>query len=491
LPITKGKLIGTKLRLLPDQREFIQAVYGASEKIRLAIYSQPRGNGKTGLIAGLTLCHLLGPEAEPRGECYSAAKDLEQAGIIFREMEATILAIPEFAVRVNITRWHKRIEVRAGDGIGSTYAALTAEAHRAHGLSPTFWAFDEMAQAADREMFDNLQTGMGKRKHSLGVVISTQASDDDHPLSQIIDDAKTGADKSIILQLRSAPPEADPFDPITIRGVNPALGIFLDESDIFAEAERAKRMPSFESAFRNLRLNQRVALYSRDQLFTPQQWERGVAPIDPAIFTDGRPVFGGLDLSARADLTALVLAAEDNEGNVHLMPFAWMPADQIAQHMVRDRAPYDVWIKENQITAVPGSTIDYDWCAQTIGNIMETMNVVRINFDRWRIEIFRQSLARFGVAAPMQEMRQSFQGMTPCIEAFEALVLAGKIRHGGQPLLRWCFANAAVTRDAQNNRKLDKAKAFGRIDVAVAALMAVGAMKASTEPTVEVASLVA
>src|SRR4249919_52739 len=87
LPITKGRLAGDRMTLLPDQRRFIEDVYGDREP-RIAVFSQPRGNGKTGLLAGLTLCHLLGPEAEPRGACYSAAIDRAQASIIFEEMVA-------------------------------------------------------------------------------------------------------------------------------------------------------------------------------------------------------------------------------------------------------------------------------------------------------------------------------------------------------------------------------------------------------------------
>src|SRR6185295_5529699 len=50
LPITKGKLTGRKLKLLPSQRAFIQDLYGRaeSERVRLGIFSEPRGNGKTG-----------------------------------------------------------------------------------------------------------------------------------------------------------------------------------------------------------------------------------------------------------------------------------------------------------------------------------------------------------------------------------------------------------------------------------------------------------
>ena len=342
LPITKGKLTGNKLKLLPSQRAFIEDLYGRPDdahQVRLGIFSEPRGNGKTGLIAGLELCHLLGPEAEMRGECYSAGIDRMQAGLIFNEMESIILAVPDFAVRCNIQRYRKWIEVIDGFGVGSKYEALSSDARRAHGLSPTFWAYDELAQAKDRVLLDNLQTAMGKRKRSLGVIISTQAADDDHALSLLIDDAKNNDDPSLVVHILSAPAEADPFDPETIRAVNPAFGKFLDEADVMSEAERARRMPSFESAFRNLRLNQRIAPHARDQLLTPEVWATGNDPIDAEMFTDGRPVFGGLDLSSTTDLTALVFAAEDDDGNVHLLPQVWTPADTLTERSLTDRAP--------------------------------------------------------------------------------------------------------------------------------------------------------
>ena len=190
LPITKGILAGTKMKLLPGQRKFVQAIYGrlakdGRRKIRIAIKSEPRGGGKTGLIAGLALCHLLGPECEPRGECYSAAYNKLQAALIFAEMKAIIEAIPEFEERCNIQRYGKVIEVLEGDGAGSIYESLSADDRRAHGLSPSFWAFDEFAQAPNSDLLDSLRTAMGKRSESLGIIISTQASNDMHPLKPV------------------------------------------------------------------------------------------------------------------------------------------------------------------------------------------------------------------------------------------------------------------------------------------------------------------
>ena len=185
LPITKGILVGTKMKLLPGQRDFVQAIYGrlspdGRRKTRIAIKSEPRGNGKTGLVAGLMLAHLLGPECEPRGECYSAAYNKLQAALIFAEMRAIIEAVPEFEARCNIQRYGKVIEVLEGDGAGSIYESLSADDKRAHGLSPSFWAYDEYAQAPNSDLLDTLRTSMGKRNESLGVVISTQAPNDFH-----------------------------------------------------------------------------------------------------------------------------------------------------------------------------------------------------------------------------------------------------------------------------------------------------------------------
>ena len=52
--------------------------------LRLGGKGWTRKNGKTALIAALVLVHLIGPEAIPNGELYSAANDREQASIVFK-----------------------------------------------------------------------------------------------------------------------------------------------------------------------------------------------------------------------------------------------------------------------------------------------------------------------------------------------------------------------------------------------------------------------
>ena len=484
LPITKGKLTGKKLKLLPVQRQFIEDVYGAKGRVQIGVFSAPRGNGKTGLTAGLTLCHLLGPEAEFRGECYSAAIDRQQAALIADEMEAIILHTPEFADVVNMTKWpHRKIEViKAGHpGIGSRYRALSADAGRAYGLAPSFWCYDEMAQAKNRELFDALQTAMGKRKRSLGVIISTQAASDDAPLSEIIDLGLRKIDPAIVVRLLAAPKDADPFDHDVIAAVNPAFGKFLDADDVFSEADRARAMPSFESAFRNFRLNQRIAVDGEKQFLTPEVWERSAGAVDHSLFTDGRPVYGGLDLSGRIDLTALVLACDDDAGNTHLWPIAWTPSATIADRTQRDRVPYDAWIRQGLIEATPGPAIDLDFVAERIAAITAGMNLMMINFDEWNINNLLAAFNRIGFMPPLEGFRQGMKSFAPAVTAFEVKAVEGRFRHGGHPVLRWCIGNTTMEKDAAGNRKPDKARDYGRIDLAVAAIMAVRAMQEPAE----------
>ena len=119
------------------------------------------------------------------------------------------------------------------------------------------------------------------------------------------------------------------------------------------------------------------------------------------------------------------------------------------------------------------------------------MNLRQVNYDRWGIKQFKQTMDRLGITAPIEPFGQGFQDMSPAVKAFQLLAVNGRIRHGNHPLLRWCFSNAAVVRDAADNCKLDKSKAYGRIDVAVAAIMAVGALKATTAtPEYEISALI-
>jgi phage terminase large subunit-like protein len=289
LELTSGKHARTPLRLRPWQRRFIEAVYRENRNgirpVRTAVLSMARKNGKSSLAAALALCHLCGPESEQRGEVYSCANDRFQSGRIFNEMAALIDRHPHLAARTNIIDHKKEIRDLLN---GSTYVALSAEAKTKLGLSPSFVIYDELGSTAGRALYDAMDSAMGARENPLMLVISTQATDDFAPMSQLVDyglSLKSGdvRDPAFHLTLYSAPNDADLTDRRAWKAANPALGDFRSLSDVERLAKQARRMPSRENAFRNLILNQRVAAEAR--FMDPATWRACAG--DPVIPSGG------------------------------------------------------------------------------------------------------------------------------------------------------------------------------------------------------------
>ena len=64
--------------------------------------------------------------------------------------------------------------------------------------------------------------------------------------------------------------------------------------------------------------------------------------------------------------------------------------------------------------------------------------------------------------------------MMPAISELERAIIARRFRHGGHPVLRFCFSNAEVERNKQQHAvRFYKSKKWLSIDGAVAAAMAV------------------
>ena len=202
---------------------------------------------------------------------------------------------------------------------------------------------------------------------------------------------------------------------------------------------------------------------------------------DPRPLHECVEIYAGLDLSARTDLTAFVLAGLDDEGVWHLHPTFWTPSKGLQDRDKRDRQPYVLWHKKGFLRTTPGATVDYERVAKEIAELTEGLAVQGVAFDRWRIDLLKKEFDEIGLQLPLVPHGQGFKDMSPALDALESEALNGRIRHGGHPVLTMCAAGAVVTRDLAGNRKLDKSKATSRIDGLVAACMALGqAAKAQT-----------
>lgn len=477
LPITQGRLAGTKMVLRPWQRKFVKKVYAGKNgkrPVRTAVLSLARKNGKTQLAAALALCHLLGPESEPRGEVYSCALTRDQAAKLYQEMVAILKAHEELDDRCNVISFKKEIHVLFGRGDGSLYAALSADAGSKMGLSPSFVVYDELGSAPNRNLFDAMDTAMGARENPLMMCISTQAAADHHVMSELVDyglqvSAGDIDDPSFHLTLYAAPRDSDPWEPATWALANPALDDFRSYEDVERQAAQARLVPSKEMAFRNLILNQRVSSVAR--FIHKAEWDRCADPVALEDL-DGKECFGGLDLSAARDLTAFVMVFPDEGGKLNVVSQFFMPEHNISERSNEDRVPYDLWARQGFITLIPGASIDPGFVAHAIFEASQRYQLRTVAYDRWRIDDLKRELDLFSGSIPLEAHGQGFKDMSPAIDKMERHVAEGLLRHSGNPVLNMCAANAVVTLDPSGNRKLDKSKASGRIDGLVSLAMA-------------------
>lgn len=478
-----------------------------------------RKNAKTALAAALVLAFLVGPEAETNGEVLSAASDKEQSGIIYKMCSQMIALDDELSQRCKCVDTVKRIICY---DLGSTYKALTADAHRQHGGNPIFCIYDELAQAKDRELYDVLSTAFGAQEKGLLLVISTQSADPTSVMSELVDDA--------ILQMRGElndpyffgevwalpdDPDDDTFGPvpgvILVDGkrvvdifdernwylANPALGDFKVLADMRARAMRAQRTAANEAAFRNLHLNQRAdgaAAYIKRA-----DWERGQEAVAEEELRK-RPLHLGLDLSARLDLTALVGAFEGDD-DVAVKSWFFTPADTLEDRAKIDKANYPGWRDAGHLIATPGKSVSYFMVAKKVIELATTYNLVQLAFDRWRIDDFKKELERAGLVVRSEnetlpggkvvtrevvhlgdrsfklvQHGQGFKDMAPSIDNLEVIAVNHKLKHDGNPVLTYCMSNVKLTKDEAGNRKFDKKRETRRIDGAVALAMAVAAI---------------
>ena len=480
-----GYRVGEPLVLDEFQKEFVVEVYGpvndrGLRRIRRALLSIARKNGKSAFAAGLVLVHLVGPEAIRNGDCLSAATDREQAGHIYKMVKQVIALDEELSALCRCIDSLKRVVCYHN---GNFYQSLSADARRQHGGNPVFCIYDELAQALDREMYDVLSTSFGAREEALFLTISTQSSDPQSVMTELCDEAiaqeaGTLDDPYFYGKVYAAPDGANIYDEENWKLANPALGTFRSLDDMRALATKAKRSPSAEAGFRNLNLNQRVdgvqaLVNSRDwaacaHVFTREELEA----------LRHAPAYGALDLSNRVDLSAFTLCWVLEKGaRIMTRSWFWTHEGDLAERSRKDGAKYPEWNDAGWLSVLPGRSISYKPVVLDLARITAGLNLQAIAFDRYRIDDLKRELEYEGIderSMKLIEYGQGYKDMTTAVEALETGVLEHTLQHDGNPITTYCLSNVRVMRDPAGNRKFDKRDPTRRIDGAVTLGMALG-----------------
>lgn len=482
---TKGRWGNARLRLAPWQVVWVVApIFGwlaydpdlgrAVRVIRSAWIEIPRKNGKSTLSSGIGLVLLLA-DREIGAEVYAAAGSLPQAERVFDD--AKRMALTSRAVRGRVEVLRGLIRVPRTGGI---FRALSKIAETAHGLNVSGAIVDEVHVHKRRDLIDAIETGTGARDQPLVVFITTADEgtegsiyDEKHVYTRRCADGII-SDPAHYGVIWGAEEGDDPFSPDTWRKANPGLGVSPSMAYMRREANKARSTPSYFPTFCRLSLNRRMRAASRWLPLT--LWDANNGRVDEKSFRHRR-AWGGVDLSAVSDLSAWVLAVESRTpgSELELIARFWLPEDRADELEQQLQVPIRQWAADGLLTLTEGDAIDYDAIEKQIVTDCRRLDVQRISYDRMFAGQLVQRIDAKTRGVDVVPIAQTYLGMSPGCKELERLLREGRIRHGGNPVLRWNASVVEVYRDGNDNMrpvKPDRGKSSARIDGIAAAVMA-------------------
>jgi len=473
---TKGTWAGKRFELIDWQEQVIRDVFGTLKpngyrQFNTAYIEIPKKMGKSELAAAVALLLCCG-DGEERAEVYGCASDRQQASIVFEVAADMVRMCPALSKRVKILSATKRIIYTPTN---SFYQVLSAEAYSKHGFNISGVVFDELHTQPNRKLFDVMTKGSGDARTQPLYFLITTAGTDTHSIcyethqkaKDILEGRKI--DPTFYPVIYGADESDDWTDPKVWKKANPSLGITVDIEKVRAACESAKQNPAEENSFRQLRLNQWVKQAVR--WMPMDKWDKCAFAVNEEDL-EGRVCYGGLDLSSTSDITAFVLVfpPRTEDERYVVLPYFWMPEENVELRVRRDHVPYDIWERQDKLLTTEGNVVHYAYIEKFIERLGERFNIREIAFDRWGAVQMVQNLEELGFT--VVPFGQGFKDMSPPTKELMKLVLEERIAHGGHPVLRWMMDNIFVRTDPAGNIKPDKERSTEKIDGAVAAIMA-------------------
>jgi phage terminase large subunit-like protein len=508
LCLNGGQYEGKPFLLLPWQDFIVGSIFGWKRKsdnmrrFRVAFIETAKGSGKSPLCAGTGIKGLCA-DGEARAEIYAAATFKDQAMVLFRDACAFYDQSPELQHRLSVSGVGEKRWSLAYPEKHSFFRVIASDTKVGHsGPRPHMALLDEIHEHKDGNIIEMLRAGFKFRQQPLSFMITNSGHDKTSvgweyhdlgtkvALEQLINDEFF----SYICALDEEDLEGDKFlhdESLWIK-VNPSLDAGLPGYDyIRGQVKEAQGMPSKMATIKRLCFCQWTE--AENPAIGKDVWFACENKNYPDDILLRRRCWGGLDLSAVNDLTALALLFEPGYIEMEkingiwkpcaslfdpfwrLKVWFWIPGIGLVNKSDHDRVPYIAWRDAGHIKAIDRKTIEYEFVIPDIAEICGDYNVQKIAYDRWNFKNFEKELVRLGVNLPeLVEFGQGYQSMSPAIKTFETKLIESTIRHDGNPCLTWNAANVVAIEDAAKNKKYDKSRSTGRIDGIIASVMASG-----------------
>lgn len=493
LKLNGGDYEGKPFLLLPWQKFVVGSTFGwygadGYRRFRVCYVETAKGSGKSPLAAGVGMKGFVA-DGEARAEVYSAATKKDQAMILFRDAVAMVDQSPELSKRLQKSGTGEKCWNLAYLQAGAFFRPISSDDGQS-GPRPHVGLIDELHEHKTNTVVEMLRAGTKSRRQALIFMITNSGSNKQGPCwgyheygAKVASGERT--DDAFFSFICALDEEDDPFaDEKCWPKANPSL----QDADlpgykyIREQVTEAKGMPGKEALVRRLNFCQWTGAES--PWLSHEIWKSAEREYDWHDLR-GRRAVAGLDLSSTTDLTGLVFFVEPVEPGEpwKMVPFGWLPEIGLQEKNDKDNVPYVQWKAEGFLETTPGRAISKRTILQRLSGMCDFFEVTAVAYDRWRIEDLISLAEDEGITLPpMKPFGQGFRDMSPAVETFERMLLNGELVHPGHKLLTMCAGNAVIEQDAAENRKLSKEKATGRIDLAVAAVMAASLTQVAAEP---------
>lgn len=455
-----------------------------------AILFVPRKFSKTTSSASLAVYDMLVGDAN--AEAYVAANSYKQAQICFREISKIIRQLDPKEKSFKFTR--ERVEWKPNKyGKESFVECLTGDPDTKDGKNASLVIFDEYAAAKyvkgeseGAKLLNVLTSGMGTRKNSLTVIITTASRVQDGPFQVMLE----GAQKVLLGELENDTLFASLFMPdeweqddehigqeSVWRKCNPHIGITVQPDYYEKKWKKALQDPEEMLEFRSKLVN----LFVADSIteWIPRSLLKELsAKFDPRQLI-GRPdAMCSFDLSVSDDFSAVAytMYSEATKKFYSYCDF-YIPEETLENH--QNSMLYKLWVKNGYMKVCKGKVIDYEMVANDILEMNEHIRILQIGYDSYKsneaVNILMAAISSMGGDGSkiLKAVPQTQGSFNSPVEAFEigAKRYPAQVVLDNNPIIQYCFANAYIDEDKMGNKKPFKRKANRKIDGVIAILM--------------------
>ncbi|WP_304626796.1 terminase large subunit domain-containing protein, partial [uncultured Parasutterella sp.] len=171
----KGPLSGQTITLEPWQCFILTTIFGwlrkdsGKRRFKRAYVEVPRGNAKSTLSASIGL-YMMALDGEGGADCYSFATTREQAREVFDTARDMVRRCSDVSRELGIKALDYSIVQLASN---SKFVAKSAQGSTLDGLNTHFACIDELHAHKTREVYDVVETSIGKRLQPLLFAITT------------------------------------------------------------------------------------------------------------------------------------------------------------------------------------------------------------------------------------------------------------------------------------------------------------------------------